>query len=66
MARIDELSAAPTFNVKEYARIDDYQGFEAEAIANLYYKTYKVTQKDLLKQVSYTRKRPVLMSSGRL
>jgi S-adenosylmethionine synthetase len=53
MARIDEPSTASTFNIKEYAWIEDYQGFEAKEIAELYYKTYNIRQQDLLKQVSY-------------
>ena len=52
LARI-EIKEVPKFNVKEYANITDYQGYEAEDISNLYCKTYNIKPCDILTQVSY-------------
>ncbi len=42
----------PEFNIKEHARIEDYND-EAEDIAQLYYKTYNIKPGNTLTQLSY-------------
>ncbi|MHA1266152.1 MAG: GNAT family N-acetyltransferase [Candidatus Helarchaeota archaeon] len=51
MAKI-ETQIAPSFNIKEYATIRDYE-IEAEAVAHLYQKTYEVTTDNYLTQLQY-------------
>ncbi|MHA1265102.1 MAG: GNAT family N-acetyltransferase [Candidatus Helarchaeota archaeon] len=51
MAKI-ETPIAPSFNIKEYATIRDYE-IEAEAGATLYQETYEITPDKYLTQLQY-------------